>query len=67
MLYWVAATFKPRKKSKDEEERAEQLIIEPIIVVAKDDKIAAMKTTIDKADSLKKYEADRVSLYVRPF
>ena len=67
MLFWVAATFKPRKKSKDEEEKAEELIIQPTIIVAKDDKTAAMKATIEKADTLKSYELDRVSVYVRPF
>ncbi len=67
MLYWVAATFKPRKKSKEEEEKAEQLILPPEIVVAKDDKTAAMKTTVEKADVFKKYELDRVNIFVRPF
>jgi len=67
VLYWVAATFKPRKKSKDEEEKAEQVILNPQIVVAKDDKTAAMKITVAKAEVFGGYELDRVNIFIRPF
>jgi hypothetical protein len=66
MIYWVAATFKPMKK-KDEEEPIEELIINPEVIMAKNEQSAAMKITMDKAEVLKKYDHDRVTLYVRPF
>lgn len=69
MLFWIAAVNIPKKKKKDEGDQAgkEQLILKPEIVVAKDEKSAAMKVTIEKADVLKKYDYDRIQLFVRPF
>ena len=66
MIYWVAATYKP-KKEKGEEDPTEQMVIQPETVIAKDEQSAAMKVTTDKAETLKKYDHDRVSLYVHPF
>ncbi len=67
MIYWVAATFKPKKKSKDEEEKAEELILHPEIVVATSEQTAAMKVTVSKASTFKDYDLDRVNIFVRPF
>ena len=66
MLYWVAATFKPRTK-KDEEEMPDNIIVQPQVVVAKTEQNAAMMVTVKEAEVLKKYDQDRVNLYVRPF
>lgn len=66
MLYWVAATFKPRTK-KDEEEISDNIVIQPTVVVAKTEQNAAMMVTIKEADTLKKFDQDRVSIFVRPF
>jgi hypothetical protein len=67
MLFWIAATYKPKKKNKDDVDKQEELIIEPTIVIAKDDKTAAMKTTVGKADVLGKYDLECVNIFVRPF
>jgi len=66
MLYWVAATFKPKTK-KDEEALPDDIIVQPVVVVAKDEQSAAMKVTIKESEVLKKFDNDRVSIYVRPF
>jgi hypothetical protein len=66
MLYWVAATFKPKTK-KDEEALPDDIIIQPQVVVAKDEQSAAMKVTVKESEVLKKYDQDRVNIFVRPF
>ena len=66
MLYWVAATFKPRVK-KDEEELPEIVIIQPTTIVSKNDQNAAMMITVKEAETLKKFDQDRVNIFVRPF
>ena len=66
MLYWVAATFK-KKVKKDEEAVPEEVIIQPQIVVAKDEQSAAMKVTLNNTVELRAVDMDRVSVFVRPF
>ncbi len=66
MLYLVAVTYQP-KKEKDEEEKLEELVIQPKAVVARDEKGAALKVAVDNSEMLKKYEHDRLRVYVRPF
>ena len=66
MLYWVAATYKPKKK-KDEEEELEQIILQPEVITAKSEQAAAMKITIKQAQEIGKYDQDRVNIFVRPF
>mgnify|MGYP001562928895 CR=1 FL=1 len=66
MLYWVAATFKPKTK-KDEEELTDNIVIQPQVVVAKTEQNAAMMITVKEAETLAKYDLDRVNIYVRPF
>ena len=66
MLYWVAATFEPTKKEKEDEGKQEELLVEPKIIVAKNDKVAAMKLMTTE-DSLKDKDLDRVQVHVSPF
>ena len=66
MLYWVAVTFKPRTK-KDEDELPENIIVQPIVVVSKNEQNAAMMVTIKEAEAIKKYDQDRVNIYVKSF
>ena len=51
MLYWVAAVLEPNKKQRDEEGKMEELIMQPKIVVAKDDKSAPTKPCVTSANS----------------
>jgi len=66
MLFWVAATLNPTKKEREEEEKMEELIMQPRIVVAKDDKAAAIKVVME-AEELKGKDMNRVSVVVTPF
>ena len=66
MLYWVAATLEPNKKQRDEEGKMEELVMQPKIVVAKDDKSAAIKVVME-SDELKGKDLDRIQVVVRPF
>lgn len=67
MLYWIAATHTPKRKNKDDEQKPEELILPPEIVVAKDEKSAAMKITVKASAIFGKYDLDRVNIFVRPF
>ena len=66
MLYWVAAIEEPTKKQKEEENAIETLIMQPKIVVAKDDKTAAIKVVME-AEELKGKDLNKVQVIVRPF
>jgi hypothetical protein len=66
MLYWVAAVEEPTKKQRQEEAMQETVIMQPKIVSAKDDKMAAVKV-IREAIELKDKNLDRISVVVRPF
>ena len=66
MLYWVAAILEPTKKDRDELSKEEELVLQPKIVVAKDDKAAAIKVVME-ADELKGKDMNRISIVVRPF
>ena len=66
MLYWVAAVLEPNKKQRDEEGKMEELIMQPKIVVAKDDKSAAIKVVME-ATELKGKDLDKIQVVVRPF
>jgi hypothetical protein len=66
MLYWVAAVEEPTKKQKDEEDMQEVVVLQPKIVAAKDDKMAAIKVIRESAE-LKDKNLDRISVVVRPF
>jgi hypothetical protein len=66
MLYWVAAIEEPTKKQKEEEDKCETLIMQPRIVVAKDDKAAAIKVVME-SEELKGKDMNRVAVVVRPF
>ena len=67
MLFWVAATHKPKKANKDEAEKAEELILQPEVIVASSEQAAAMKVTVKGAEIFSKYDLDRVNIFVRPF
>jgi len=66
MLYWVAAVLEPTKKQKEEENKMEELVLQPKIVVAKDDKSAAIKVVME-SEELKGKDMNRVQVVVRPF
>jgi hypothetical protein len=66
MLYWVAAIKEPTKKQRDEEDAVEILIMQPKIVVAKDDKSAAINVVVD-AEELKGRDLTKIQVVVRPF
>ena len=66
MLYWVVAIQEPTKKQREEEEKQEELIMQPKIVVAKDDKTAAIKVATE-AEELKGKDLNRITVVVRPF
>ena len=66
MLYWVAAIQEPTKKQKDEEDAIEVLIMQPKIVVAKDDKTAVIKVVME-AEELKGKDLNKIQVVVRPF
>jgi len=66
MLYWVAAVQEPTKKQKDEEDAVEVLIMQPKIVVAKDDKTAAIKVVME-SEELKGKDLNKIQVVVRPF
>ena len=66
MLYWVAAILEPTKKQKEEDAKEEELVLQPKIVVAKDDKAAAIKVVME-ATELKGKDMNRISVVVRPF
>ena len=66
MLYWVAAVEEPTKKQKDDEDRQEVVVLQPKIVAAKDDKMAAIKV-IRESVELKDKNLDRIQVVVRPF
>ena len=63
--YMVIAIERLPKK-KDEEEKLPKVVLEPTVIIAKDDKSAATKVLITN-DSLKSCDPDRLELYVRPF
>ena len=62
MLFWVAVVLDPTKKEK-EEGKLEEVIGNPELIVAKDDKAAAIKV----AASLTDLDLDRTQVIVRPF
>jgi hypothetical protein len=66
MLYWVAAIQEPTKKQREDEDKMEELIMEAKLVVAKDDKAAAIKIVMS-AEELKGKDMNRISVVVRPF
>ena len=66
MLYWVAAVEEPTKKQKDDEDKQEVVVLQPKIVAAKDDKMAAIKV-IRESVELKDKNLDRIQVVVRPF
>ena len=66
-LFWAAATFKPKKKSKEDEEKAEELVLEPKIIVASNEQAATMKVTVQEAAKLSKFDLDRINIFIRPF
>ena len=66
MLYWVAAVEEPTKKQKDEEDMQEVVVLQPKIVAAKDDKMAAIKV-IRESVELKDKNLDRIQVVVHPF
>lgn len=66
MLYWVAAILEPTKKDREELSKEEELILQPKIVVAKDDKAAAIKVVLESSE-LKGKDMNRINIVVRPF
>jgi hypothetical protein len=64
-LFWVCA-FEKELKKKDEEEKCPKIVLMPKIVIAKDDKSAAIKALRDE-ESLKTVDIDRLEIAVRPF
>lgn len=66
MLYWVAAIIEPTKKEKEETSAMEKLVMQPKIIVARDDKDAAIKVVMGE-ESLKGIDVDKLQIVVRPF
>ena len=66
MLYWVAAVSEPTKKQKEEEGKGEELLMQPKVIVAKDEKTAAIKVVME-ATELKGKDLDKVQVIVSPF
>lgn len=66
MLYWVVAVFEPTKKDQEELSKLEEIVFQPKIVVAKDDRAAAIKVVME-ATELKGKDMNRISVIVRPF
>lgn len=66
MLYWVAAVLEPTKKQREEDSKQEEIVVQPKIVVAKDDKEAAIKVVMESGE-LKGKDMNRISVVVRPF
>ena len=66
MLYWVAAIIEPTKKEKEETSKMEELVMQPKIVVARDDKDAAIKVVMEE-ESLRGLDKDKLQIIVRPF
>ncbi len=66
MLYWVAAVLEPTKKVKEETNAMEELVMQPKIVVARDDKDAAIKVVMGE-ESLKGLDKNNLQIIVRPF
>lgn len=64
-LFWVCAFEKPEVK-KDEEEKPPVIVLMPKVIVAKDEKTAAIKVVRDE-ESLKSINIDRLEIAVRPF
>lgn len=64
-LFWVCA-FERQLKKKDEEEVIPKLVLQPKIILAKDEKSAAIKAMRDEA-SLKDCDIDRLEIAARPF
>ena len=65
MLFWACVTKDPLKREKEKEGKLETIIMQPEIIVAKDDKAAAIKAIrkVDVSDE----ELDRIQVVVRPF
>lgn len=67
-LFEYAIVEMPKKGKKEHDEpQEEKLIIGPTAIVAKSDKSAAMKVTLEHADKLKKLDPERINIIVRPF
>jgi hypothetical protein len=66
MLYWVAAILEPTKKQKEDEDKVEELIMNAKLVVARDDKSAAIKVVME-SEELKGKDMNRITVVVRPF
>ena len=66
MLFWVAAVLEPTKKQREDDGKEEELVLQPKIVVAKDDKGAAIKVVME-ASELKGKDMNRINVVVRPF
>lgn len=65
-LYWVVAVEEPTKKEREESDKQEEVVMQPKIVSAKDDKMAAVKVIKDSKE-LKDKNLDRIQVIVRPF
>jgi hypothetical protein len=66
MLFWVVATLNPTKKEREEEEKMEELLFQPKVIVAKDDKAAAIKVVME-SEELKGKDMNRITVVVAPF
>jgi len=64
MIFWVAIVKEPKEKEQ-KDGKLEELILSPEIIIAKDEKSAAIKT-IKKAE-LKDEDIDQIKVVVRPF
>lgn len=64
-LFWVCAFEKPVQK-KDEEVVCPKVILSPKVIIAKDDKSAAIKAMRDE-ECLKSCDIDRLEIAVRSF
>lgn len=61
------AILESNKMHKGEVEKPEKLLYGPKAVLAKDDKVAAMKTIMENAAALAEADSDRIQVIVRPF
>ena len=65
-LYEVAIIEQPRKK-KDEDIQAPKIVLEPRVLMARNDQDAAVKAALKFRDDLGEADPERIDIIVRPF
>ena len=65
-LFTVMAVTTPKKKEIEEEGTLSRIVLQPLVVVARDDKDAAIKVVMNSPE-LKDIDQDRLEVVVVPF